>query len=151
MNEYRKTVKNRLILLSICAALSLTAVLVGFRLAALSETPDGTFNDGFFKGLPIGLFTGFCGLIVFNIAQHVKALSSESVLKKLYISENDERKKIIRQSAFGKSFFFTTGILVVGITVASFFDSTVTLTLMAVLTAHALAGGIFKLYYFTRF
>jgi len=151
MDEYKKTVKGRLILLVICALVSIAAVVVGFRLTVHAETPTSTYADGFTRGLPLGLFTSFCVLILIGIAQYIRALASEAALKKMYISENDERKKLIRQSALGKSFFFTAGALVVGITVASFYNNVVTITLMAVLIVHAFAGAIFKIYYLIKY
>lgn len=151
MNEYRKTVKGRLVLLIVCALISFAAVFAGFKLTAQAETPTSTFADGFTKGFPLGLFAAFCALILVSIVRHIRALAGEGALKKMYISENDERKKLIRQSALGKSFFFTAGALVVGIAVASFYNSIVTLTLMAVLSLHALAGAALKIYYLAKY
>jgi len=152
MTEYRKVLKNRLILLAICTLVSVAIVIIGTLLAGQAETDDGTFADGFIKGFPIGLFSGAFAVMIFFIARCVRALKSEDFLKKMYIAENDERKKMIRQSAMGKSFFFTVGFLVVAVTVASFFNNTaITMTLMAVLSAHVLSGVILKLYYFLKY
>ena len=151
MNEYRKVLKSRMVLLVVCTVVSVALVCIGTLLTAQAETPSSTFTDGFTKGFPLGLFSGFVAVMIFLIVRCIRALGNDEYLKKLFISENDERKIMIRQSAMGKSFFFTVGLLVVGVTVASFFDNTVTLTLMAVLTAHVLTGAILKLYYFLKF
>ncbi|NCB74657.1 MAG: hypothetical protein EOM51_07940 [Clostridia bacterium] len=151
MIEFRSTIKNRLILLTICTVLSVALVYIGALLTQQAETASSTFADGFVKGFPLGLFSGFVAVMVFLIVRCIRALGSDEYLKKLYITENDERKTMIRQSAMGKSFFFTAGSLVVGITVASFFDNTITLTLAAVLTVHVLTGAILKLYYFLKY
>lgn len=151
MSEYRKTVKIRLIILIVCAVISLAIVMLGFNLASQAETPASTYTDGFAKGLPIGLFSAFCALILFNIIKCIRALAGDTLLKKMYVDENDERKKMIRQSALVAGFIFTVGALVVGITVASFFSNIVTITLMAVLGVYALSGAFFKLYYFKKY
>jgi len=140
-----------MVLLVVCTVVSVALVCIGTLLTAQAETPSSTFTDGFTKGFPLGLFSGFVAVMIFLIVRCIRALGNDEYLKKLFISENDERKIMIRQSAMGKSFFFTVGLLVVGVTVASFFDNTVTLTLMAVLTAHVLTGAILKLYYFLKF
>lgn len=151
MNEYRKALKCRLILLVICALVSVAIVVIGTLLAGQSEKVDGTFADGFVKGFPVGLFTGFIGVMIFFVVRCVRGLKDETELKKLYIAENDERKKMIRQSAMGKSFFFTVGFLVVALTVASFYNNVVTMTLMAVLIVHIFSGVMLKLYYFLKY
>ncbi len=151
MNEYRKVLKGRLVLLIICTLVSAAVVAIAILLAKQSETDVSTFTDGFVRGFPIGLFSGGFVVVAVIIAQCIRALRNEQYLKKLYILENDERKKMIRQSAMGKSFFFTVGLLVVGVTVASFFDKTVTMTLMAVLSAHVLSGAGLKLYYCLKY
>ena len=151
MSDYRNAIKYRLILLIICTAVSIALVYVGTLLTTQAETASSTFTDGFTKGFPLGLFSGFVAVMIFLIVRCIRALGNDEYLKKLFITENDERKKMIRQRATGMSFFFTAGILIVGVTVASFFDNVVTLTLMAVLTVHVLTGSILKLYYFLKF
>ncbi|MFB0920327.1 MAG: hypothetical protein QMB62_05540 [Oscillospiraceae bacterium] len=151
MNEYRKVLKSRLIIAVCCVGLAITAVSCGMHLTAQAETAASTFNDGFVKGFPLGLFTGFCVLALIYIVRYIRALKSEAVLKKMYIAENDERKKAIRQSALGVSFFFTAGILVVGLTIASFYNTVVAMTLAAVLAVHVIAGGVFKLIYSMKY
>lgn len=151
MIEYRKVLKNRLILMVICTLVSVAVVVFGLLMAKQAETASSTFTDGFVRGFPVGLFTGGLVIVAFTIGRCVKALKDEKFLKKLYILENDERKKMIRQSAMGKSFFFTVGFLIVGVTVASFFDKTVTLSLMAALSVHVLSGAGLKLYYFLKY
>ena len=152
MSEYRKVLKSRLILLVICTLVSVAIVVIGTLLAGQSETESSTYADGFVKGFPVGLFTGFIGVMIFFIVRCVRGLKDEAVLKKLYIAEHDERKKMIRQSATGTSFFFTTGLLIVGVTVSSFFDYTaITMTIMAVLTVHVFVAAMLKLYYFLKY
>ena len=151
MNEYRKVLRSRLIIAICCAGMALTAVSCGILLTKDAATATSTFNDGFVKGFPLGLFTGFFGLLVFYIVRCIRALKNEDALKKLYILENDERKKAICQSALGVSFFFTGGILVVGLTIASFYNTVIAMTLAAVLAVHMFAGGVFKLIYSMKY
>ena len=151
MNEYKATIKNRLMVWVACTVLSVVIVVFGVLLAGKAEADNGGFMDGLVKGFPVGLFSGFCAVMLFNIIRCMRALTNDSLLKEMYISENDERKKMIRQSAMGKSFFFTGGILAVGITVASLYNNIVTVTLTAVLAVHVLAAAILKLYYSKKY
>lgn len=151
MVEYRKKLKGRLFLLILALIISVAAVVTGSMLSAEAETPDSSYLDGMVRGFPLGLFAGFCVLIFILIVLYIISLTKESALKKMYISENDERQKKIRESAMGKSFFLTVGILVVGETVASFYNSVVAVTLMAVLAVHVFAGALLKLYYTLKY
>lgn len=151
MVEYRKKLKGRLFLLILALIISVAAVVTGSMLSAEAETPDSSYLDGMVRGFPLGLFAGFCVLIFILIVLYIISLTKESALKKMYISENDERQKKIRESAMGKSFFLTVGILVVGETVASFYNSVVAVTLMAVLAVHVFAGVLLKLYYTLKY
>jgi len=150
MDEYKKVLKGRLILLAICTLVALAAVILGFRFSEEFTVRDSAAGSSAGEFV-LGLFTAFCALLLAYIARHVRALRSEAALKKMYISEKDERKRFIRQSALGKSFFFTTGALVVGATVASFYNETVAFTLIAVLCVHTLAGAVFKIYYLKKY
>ena len=123
MTEYKKVIKSRVIILALSIVLSAAIVYLGIVFAERAETVTGTYFDGFSRGFPIGLFIGFLAMMLFFVIRYIRALKNESLLKKLYIEENDERKKAIRQSALGKSFFFTIGILIVGLTVASFYNT----------------------------
>ena len=151
MTEYKKIIKSRVILLALSFVVSTAIVYLGVVFAEKSETVASTYFDGFSRGFPIGLFSGFLAIMLFLIIRYIRALRNESMLKKLHIEENDERKKAIRQSALGKSFFFTTGILVVGLTVTSFYNTIISITLAVVLSVHVLAGVAFKIYYLMKY
>ena len=151
MDVYKKIIKNRVIMLAFCTVISIAIVYIGIHFADKAETAASTYFDGFSRGFPVGLFSGFCFLMLFLIVRYIKALTNEAFLKKMFVAENDERKKFIRQSAMGKSFFFTIGVLVVGVTVASFYNTLISITLAAVLSIHVFAGVFFKLYYFLKY
>ncbi len=151
MNEYKATVKSRLMVWVVCTVLSVGIVVLGVLLSGKVGVTNDSFMDGMAKGFPVGLFSGFCAVMIFNILHCMRALTNDVALKKMYILENDERKKMIRQSALGKSFFITLGVLAVGIVVASFYNNIVTITMTAVLTVHVLVGAILKLYYSQKY
>jgi uncharacterized membrane protein len=151
MIEYRKKLKSRLFLLILGLIAAVAVVVTGSILSVKAETPESTYLDGMVKGFPLGLFTGFCVIMIVLIVLYIIALSKETALKKMYINENDERRKKIRDSAMGKSFFCTVGILVVGETVASFYNNVVAITLMSVLAVHVFAAAGLKLYYTLKY
>jgi hypothetical protein len=78
MSEYRAEIKNRMILLALVAVLSVAFVVVGVLLAGNSQSDNGSYVDGLVKGFPVGLFSGFCALMLFQIVRCWKALSKES-------------------------------------------------------------------------
>jgi len=151
MIEYRKKLKIRVIALSVSTIVALIVVIAGTYLTLNNEPENATFYDGLIKGMPFGLFTGFCLLMTVYIMRCSKALKSDTALQKMYVSEYDERKKAIRSSALVTSFFVMTGILIVAVTVSSLFNNIVSITLGCVLCIHALTGAIFKLYYFGKY
>jgi hypothetical protein len=151
LEEYRKLIKNRVIILAICIAGAVAIAASGMYLAWGGETDGSTYMDGLTKGFPCGLFIGFCALMLIYLIRMIRALQNESMLQKMYISENDERKKAIRQSALGMNFFITAGVLVIGVTISSYYNTIVAATLAAVLAVQALTGAILKLYYMRKY
>lgn len=151
MNEYKTKIRFRLVALVICAVFAGAVVLLCMLSAGKAEQDNSGFMVGLAKGFPIGLFIGFYAVMLFNIVRCIRALVKEDVLKKLYVSEHDERKLAIRQNAMGKNFFFTTGALAVAVTVASFYSEIVTITLAVTLAVHVFSGVILKFYYSIKY
>jgi hypothetical protein len=78
-------------------------------------------------------------------------LAVEKELKKLYVKEHDERQIQIWTAARAAA---TQTFLLVGLaagTVAGYFSMTVSITILACVTAHSLIAMGFKIYYSTKF
>lgn len=150
MDDYRIKVKNRLIILIICAVVS-AMIIFSVIIAGKTYFTGDSFTDGITQGFPVGLISGFYAIMLFQIVRCIRALQKEQVLKSMYIYENDERKKLIRQSALFNSFFFTAGILAVASIVSIFYNKIVAVTLIAVLAVHVFAGVVFKFYYVRKY
>ena len=110
MNEFRKTVKNRMLMLG-TGLLAAVVVVAAVILTAGRTAGGGT--DERLSSFVSGLFFGFCIVLILYLVRLGLALRSETRLNALYRSENDERRQMIRRSALGKSFFITAGALVV--------------------------------------
>jgi len=82
-----------------------------------------------------------------TLRMYAKALTSEAALKKLYIQENDERRKLIQDKIGGLGFNCMLGILAVSTTAAAFFNITVSVTLAVVLAVTAFMKSGLKIYY----
>ena len=111
MNGFRKTVKHRIIMYGIGLLTAVAVVAAGIMTAGSAA---GGSTDEMLSSFVSGLFFGFCILLIIYLVRLWMALKSETRLNALYRSENDERRQMIRQNALGKSFFITTGALVVG-------------------------------------
>ncbi|MBU9725870.1 hypothetical protein [Diplocloster modestus] len=148
MNGFRKTVKHRIIMYGIGLLTAVAVVAAGIMTAGSAA---GGSTDEMLSSFVSGLFFGFCILLIIYLVRLWMALKSETRLNALYRSENDERRQMIRQNALGKSFFITTGALVVGITVSAYYNKIVALTMAAVLAFHVTAAAVLKIYYLRKY
>lgn len=97
METYKQKVRTRANLLSLVALL--TAVLYVVFLFIRGTHPDVAELPSFIKGFHIGAFIGLELLTVYGIAKHFQALKNDDSIKRMYISEHDERSGLIIQSA----------------------------------------------------
>ena len=148
MNEFRKTVKNRMLMLG-TGLLAAVVVVAAVILTAGRTAGGGT--DERLSSFVSGLFFGFCIVLILYLVRLGLALRSETRLNALYRSENDERRQMSRRSALGKSFFITAGALVVGITVSAYYNRTAAFTMVAVLAFHVAAAAVLKIYYLRKY
>ena len=139
----------------ICMILAIFSFLM-----ALSETGVITWMpavngdshvQSMWRGFVMGAACGIMGLMIFGLIRNIRALRSEKELKKLYVKEHDERQIQIWTAARAAA---TQTFLLVGLaagTVAGYFSMTVSITILACVTAHSLIAMGFKIYYSTKF
>lgn len=148
MEQYRLTLKKRRVFMSVAV------LLIAFFLTAetLGWLPIGkvTYYDGFLTGFLGGALTGIELVFVFLIARYTKAIRDDEVLKKMYISETDERKAYIRTKSGGWVMYFSALALIIAGIVAGYYSMTVFFTLLAAGMFEMLVIAGLKIYYSFR-
>jgi len=145
MEEFKKKLINRQILLFVAMLGAAGTFILSSRFeqkATMSEHLR-EFIGGFQAGIAAGLL---CVLIVFAIRYFMAAGNPER-LKKLYISETDERTLFIKQKTGDIGMNIISYGLIVGANVAGNLNSTVFITLMCALLFVSLVRGFLKIYY----
>lgn len=142
MKAFEKTLRTRQILLGV-----LFAALSVFLLILNTWGPTGTHQDDMVHGFALGLS---CGLLVLALAYTLKlqsALKDSEKLRKLYIAEQDERNRHIREKMGGIAMPVTLWTLMAATAIAGFFNFVVFVTLAGATLCVALIACGFKLYF----
>jgi hypothetical protein len=146
MEKFKIKVQKRVTILALTTIFTfiLYLLLVSGLLMDTPSVPD------FIKGFNMGAFCGVELVLVFFTVKFLGSMKNEATLKKLYIEENDERRKMIMEKtgAFGMVLFIL--ISAIATIVAGFFDETVFYTLLGTTMLASLIRGAFKLYYFKK-
>lgn len=150
MENYKKIIKKRMHLAAGFNCLALIFIsFTGYRQDVMAIV-SGNISD-MIRGFQTGVFIGLQLFMVIFITKYRKAIKSEDSLKKLYIEENDERKKLIRDKIGGTGLNFIIGSAAAAVVISGFFSETVFITLLAVLMFIAMVKGFLKLYYRNKF
>lgn len=117
----------------------------------------GYFNDGpkvdgfnqkeFASGFSTGIFTVMIAYFIFDIFKITRALKDELKLKKLFIKENDERKKDIRLHALAATGYFGYIFIIFQMFILSFSNSDMYLILLFNIMSLAVVLFISQIYY----
>lgn len=110
-----------------------TAIFTGVSVSGVVDINLGSeaasdFVSGFQLGILIALTVAFLAKLV----NYRKALKDETLLKRLYYKENDERLAFINQQVGKSSMSVTTVILLIAAVIAGYFDIKVFVTILAV-------------------
>lgn len=95
----------------------------------------------------MGMLIGLEFLAIFFIFRYAFALKDEKKLKEMYIKENDEREKVLRQKSGGTIILILLATLIIALGISVFFNIIVFYTLYAVLMFMALTAVVVKLIY----
>jgi uncharacterized membrane protein len=147
MEMFKKSVSKRLTaLLSLgvlsCLIIVSTALYVGS--AKLGK------ND-FISGFQTGIFVALMGSILFKINELRNALKNNHSLKTLYIKENDEREKMVRQQIASNSFTIIMIAIALATVISGFYSILVFSTLCITLGFIVLVKASLKLYYYKKY
>jgi len=148
MKEFEEKIRAKL--RNNIAALGVLAAVVVFLLIYTGTLGwiEGASNAlNFYKGVQTGVCIGFLFVLVRNIVKYSRALRSEEKLKRLYISQTDERKQLIWQKAGSGAVVVFINILAISAIIAGSFNFTVFFTLLGVFALAAFIYAVFLLYY----
>lgn len=85
------------------------------------------------RGFQVGIFIGLQTIMILYIVKYRKALNNQDELRKIYIEENDERTKLIKDKIGGVGFNFSLGMIATATIISGFFNQVVFVTLCAAL------------------
>lgn len=139
MEDFKKRLRIKIIVCLIGAVLA-AAVFIVLRLTVYSE-------DSFAYHYSGGMCYGIATALLANAVRFAILLKNPDELQKLYIAENDERDRFIREKASRASFFVSVFIIALSSAVAAFFSDLLAKTLVIVLFVMALTKLFFVLYY----
>jgi len=145
MDEFKKKLTAQQILLlsgllGVCSA----ALLTRFYEKATSATEN---IQAFIEGVQVGVVIGLLGFLLFFFVRNILAIRNPERLKKLYISEMDERKQFIQRQAGSVGMNIVMYGLTAGTVVAGNINNTVFFTLLGACVFVALVRGFLKIYY----
>ncbi len=146
MEKFKVKIQKRVLLLSTTTIF--TAAIFSLLLSGLlMDTPT---VPEFIKGFNMGAFCGLELILIFFTVKYFVSMKNEESLKKLYIEENDERRKAIMEKTGAVGMLLFTILSAIGTVIAGFFDLTVFYTLMGTTVLSSLIRGACKLYYFKK-
>lgn len=97
MDEFKKKLQSQQLLLVSGLLGACSAVLLTRNYA--KEVLTSVYLQGFIEGFQVGSIVALFGALIFFIIRNIIAIKNPERLKKLYISETDERKLLIKQKS----------------------------------------------------
>ena len=144
MEQFRKKIKTRMLLISI-VLLVFVAILLYNQFGA----SDALKNSLAFS-FQCGLSASGSLVLVFWLVKNRRALSDEAKLRLLYNQENDERMSAIRAKAGIPMVLILSMTLVLGGMIIGYFNETVFVVLIGVALFQLLVSLGVKLYYLRK-
>lgn len=137
LEKYRKTLKSRIILGGLyCLLMMVPNVILNYF-----------FGDDPFTNFIMGTMVGIEAIIIATIVSYNFALKNEESLKKLYIKEYDERRKLIKLKTGSNAIPIILGGLLIAMMIFGYFSKVVFFTLFGVLIFVAVVILSLKIYY----
>jgi len=150
MENFNKILKKRMAIIIGFNLLSGVFIILTGAFENMKAIGSENFAD-MIHGFQVGIFFALQIMMLVYITKYAKSLKNEDLLKKLYIEENDERKKLIQDKIGGVGFNFTLGVIATATVIAGFFHQIVFATLFGVLIFTVLVKGLLKIYYRKKF
>lgn len=145
MEKFKQTLKKRMLFAGLYCAAVLAVIGLG-----LFRPGDAHVND-YIAGMSLGLCVGIAFVAIFYTVQMARALRNDARLKKLYISETDERVQLIQTKAGGTAIVFSIAGLLLGAMVAGYYSAEVFFTLVGAALFVSLVVICLKGFYWYRY
>lgn len=149
MDEFKKKMQARQLLLISGLLGACSAVLLSRNFEKASSVSE--YWQGIAEGFQVGIVVALFGFLIFFFFRNILAMRNPDRLKKLYISETDERKLLIMQKSGSVGMNIVVYGLAVGTAVAGNINDTVFFTLMGASLFTASVRGFLKLYYRVKY
>jgi hypothetical protein len=146
MEQYRETLKKRMGEMGGLNAVALLFIILTGRYEFVAAGSNENISD-YIYGFQTGIFISVQIFVLLTIGKYRLALKDSQKLKELYIKENDERAKLIRDKIGGAGFILAISVIAVAAIISGFFNETVFFTLSATLCFLVLVMLTLKLYY----
>jgi len=149
VDDFKRRLKMRQITLT-------TGLLLACALLILSRYYEKAesllpFQNGFIDGFQVGIVAALLGFLSYFIIRNIISLRNPDHLKKLYISETDERKVFIYQKSGSAGMNIITYGLAVGAAVSGNVNDTVFFSLLGACFFVVVVRGFLKLYYRNKY
>lgn len=92
MEEYRNKLKIQNVFFSVCSAVLIVVQILAYS-GVIDPVNSGKSWADFWHGFIAGVALGVTAIMIFGLIKNLIALKNNKQLKKLYVKENDERKK----------------------------------------------------------
>ncbi len=145
MKKYRKTIKQRIILLSIVVVIM---VIVGAMdsFGVIKHILGDMYNENVVS-FQTGLLIGIGILALYLVVRYTQCIRNEDKLRILYNNEFDERKKYMKSKAGMPIIGITSGCIIFAGIIAGYFSEIIFITLIAVAMFQMTVCAIVKIIY----
>jgi uncharacterized membrane protein len=145
VDRFRKKLINRLILILIGLLIFCIAVIFSYNFEKAATSSEILW--GFADGFQFGTTAYLIGVLLVFTVRYLFVIHSPDRLKKLYISETDERRMFIKQKTGGLCMNIISYGLMAGTAVMGNINDTAFLSLLGSCLLVAIVRGFFKIYY----
>ena len=148
MEDFKKKLQSRQLLL-VCGLLFACSTVMLSR-NFLKETIS-EYSQGFIEGFQIGILMALLVTLFFFMIRNFLAIRDMERLKRLYISETDERKLLIKQKSGSFGMNIVMYGLAVGTAISGNINDIVFFTLIGACMFVTMVRAFFKLYYRNKY
>jgi len=149
MDDFKKKLQGRQLVLAAGLLCACCAVLLSRNFP--KEPSASEFLQGFTAGFQSGIIAVLVGFLVFFFVRNIFVMRNPERLKRLFISETDERKLFIMQKSGSSGMNIVVYGLAVGTAVAGNLNDTVFFTLLGACLFVTMVRVALKLYYRTKY
>jgi hypothetical protein len=143
MENFRNEIRKKVLMYQRISGFTGLCIILLAVLNRSNQTNTGDFS----RGVQIGIFIGISFMTLYFIGKLRNTLKNEDKLKKLYIEENDERRKWIQQKTGKTTILIVAFSMPIAIIVAGFYNFVVLITLLGTLLSLFIITAFVKYYY----